>query len=170
MLRDRRTAKGTHRAPALVSDYGTAIGAEIGRALRGDRQYGADVMRACMSQPLDYRQSIRRRPLTPAPFCVDAISRRASPTAQAQGLRSRVAHRDQKFLPPAGVPILLDIPPDASTRREEKGRTSSSRTWPCGAGCPRQLSAAGGRGWCAHRADRDRDAVAAGLCRPRRSD
>ena len=44
LLRDRLTARG--RAVRLLSfpDYATAIGAEIGRALRGERPYESDVM------------------------------------------------------------------------------------------------------------------------------
>src|SRR5688572_10914523 len=44
LLRDRLVAQG--RAVRLLSfpDYGTSIGGEIGRALRGERQYGPDVM------------------------------------------------------------------------------------------------------------------------------
>src|SRR5262245_26503464 len=43
-LRDRLTAAG--RSVRLLSfpDYDTVIGAEIGRALRGERDYGPDVM------------------------------------------------------------------------------------------------------------------------------
>jgi len=44
LLRDRVTAAG--RSVRLLSfpDYHTAIGMELGRALRGQHEYGADVM------------------------------------------------------------------------------------------------------------------------------
>src|ERR1044071_852932 len=44
LLRDGLTSAG--RSVRLLSfpDYGTVIGAEIGRALRGEREYTADVM------------------------------------------------------------------------------------------------------------------------------
>ena len=95
MLRDRLTAKG--RTVRLLSfpDYDTVIGAEIGRALRGERHYGADVMQLLyVANRYEYKQTDRRGDRRAAPFwSAIATSRRASRTARRRDSTARGSSR-----------------------------------------------------------------------------
>jgi hypothetical protein len=91
LLRDRLTSSG--RLVRLLSfpDYQTVIGAEIGRALRGEREYTADVMQLLyVANRYEFKGEICARRRAARSSCAIAISRRASPTARRRA-RRRVA-------------------------------------------------------------------------------
>ena len=170
MLRDRLTRKG--RTVRLLSfpDYDTAIGAEIGRALRGDRHYGADVMQLLyVANRYEYRQSIVAAVEAGTILVCDRYLASSVAYGEAQGLDRAWLVEIQKYLPQPDVTILLDIPPEASTRRKSEGRDKFEQdlallarvrdSYLQQAASPEPGRRAGG--WVRIDADRDRDAVAA---------
>ena len=170
MLRDRLTAKG--RTVRLLSfpDYETVIGAEIGRALRGERHYGADVMQLLyVANRYEYKQTIVEAIQAGTILVCDRYLASSVAYGEAQGLDRVWLVEIQKYLPRPEVTILLDIPPEASARRKSKDRDKYEQdlallarvrdSYLQQAASPEPGRRAGG--WVRIDADRDRDAVAA---------
>jgi dTMP kinase len=169
MLRDRLTAKG--RTVRLLSfpDYDTAIGAEIGRALKGDRHYPADVMQLLyVANRYEYKPSIVDAIEAGTILVCDRYLASSVAYGEAQGLDRAWLVEIQKYLPQPDVTILLDIPPDASARRKSKDRDKYEQDLALLARVRDSYlqQAAGSEpsrrvgGWVRIDADRDRDAVA----------
>ena len=163
LVRDHLTTKG--RTVQLLSfpDYDTAIGAEIGRALRGDRHYGADVMQLLyVANRYEYKQKIVEATAAGTILVCDRYLASSVAYGEAQGLDRGWLVEIQKYLPPPDVTILLDIPPEASARRKSKDRDKYEQDLALLARVRESYleQAAGGR-WVRIDADRDRQAVAA---------
>ena len=142
-------------------DYGTVIGAEIGRALRGERQYGADVMQLLyVANRYEYKQAILEGIETGTILVCDRYLASSVAYGEAQGLDASWLHDIQKYLPQPDVTILLDIPPEASARRKRADRDKYERDLALlGRVRESYLRQAAG-GWVRIDADRDRAAVA----------
>jgi dTMP kinase len=163
LLRDRLTGKG--RTVRLLSfpDYHTNIGAEIGRALRGERNYGADVMQLLyIANRYEYRQSIVDAKAAGTILVCDRYLASSVAYGESQGLDSAWLVEIQKYLPAPDVTILLDIPPEASARRKRQDRDKYERDLALLARVRESyVKQSGGTGWARIDADRDRHAVAA---------
>src|SRR5918996_3019345 len=170
MLRDRLTAKG--RTVRLLSfpDYDTVIGAEIGRALRGERHYGADVMQLLyVANRYEYKGHIVEAIEAGTILVCDRYLASSVAYGEAQGLDRAWLIEIQKYLPQPDVTILLDIPPEASARRKSTDRDKYEQdlallgrvrdSYLRQAASPEASRRTGG--WARIDADRDRDAVAA---------
>ena len=161
LLRDRLASQG--RTVTLISfpDYTTVIGAEIGRALGGERQYTADVM-----QLLYIANRYERKAEMTAARDVGAIvvcdRYLASSVAygEAQGLDAAWLVTIQRYLPQPDVTILLDIPPDISARRKRDGRDRYEQDLTLLARVRDSYLRQAKGGWARIDADRDRSAVA----------
>jgi dTMP kinase len=162
-LRDRLTGKG--RTVRLLSfpDYHTEIGAEIGRALRGDRNYTAEVMQLLyVANRHEYKQTIIEAKAAGTILVCDRYLASSVAYGEAQGLDGEWLIEIQKYLPAPDVTILLDIPPEASARRKSRGRDRFEQDLALlGRVRESYVRQAAGRGWVRIDADRDRDAVAA---------
>jgi dTMP kinase len=162
LLRDHLTAKG--RIVRLLSfpDYGTVIGAEIGRALRGERPYGPDVMQLLyVANRYEYKQQIVDAREAGTILVCDRYLASSVAYGEAQGLDGAWLVEIQKYLPQPDVTILLDIPPEASARRKSADRDKYEQDLALlGRVRESYLKQAAG-GWARIDADRDRDAVAA---------
>ena len=143
-------------------DYDTPIGTEIGRALRGERDYGAGRDAAALRrQPLrvEDRRSSRERDAG-AILDLRSLSRVERRLRRGPGPRRRLAGRDPAVPAAAGLTFLLDIPPDVSARRKTADRDKYERDLALLGACQRELPAAGGDGgWVRLDADRDRAEV-----------
>ena len=162
MLRDRLTVKG--RTVRLLSfpDYDTVIGAEIGRALRGERHYGADVMQLLyVANRYEYKQSIVEAIRSGTILVCDRYLASSVAYGEAQGLDRVWLVEIQKYLPQPEVTILLDIPPEASARRKSKDRDKYEQDLALLARVRDSYLQQAAGGWVRIDADRDRDAVAA---------
>ncbi|MBI2827932.1 MAG: dTMP kinase [Acidobacteria bacterium] len=162
LLRDRLTAKG--RASRLLSfpDYATVIGAEIGRALRGERPYGPDVMQLLyVANRYERKQEIVDARAAGTILVCDRYLASSVAYGEAQGLDAAWLLEIQKYLPQPDVTVLLDIPPDESARRKSADRDKYERDLALlarvRASYLRQVTSS----WVRIDADRDRDAVAA---------
>jgi dTMP kinase len=170
LLRYRLTAMG--RTVRLLSfpDYDTVIGAEIGRALRGERQYTADVMQLLyVANRYEYKQQIVDALAAGTIIVCDRYLASSVAYGEAQGLDRAWLIEIQKYLPQPDVTILLDIPPEASARRKSRDRDRYEQDLALlGRVRDSYLDQAAGAstglgtgGWVRIDADRDRDAVAA---------
>ena len=162
LLRDRLTAKG--RASRLLSfpDYATVIGAEIGRALRGERAYGPDVMQLLyVANRYEWKQAIVDATQAGTILVCDRYLASSVAYGEAQGLDAAWLLEIQKYLPQPDVTILLDIPPEVSARRKSADRDAYERDLALLARVRASYLRQAAHGWVRIDADRERDAVAA---------
>ena len=162
LLRDRLTARG--RAVRLLSfpDYGTSIGEEIGRALRGERPYGPEVMQLLyVANRYERKQEIADAKAAGTILVCDRYLASSVAYGEAQGLDPSWLLDIQKQLPQPDVTILLDIPPDESARRKRAGRDKYERDLAMLARVRDSYLRQAVGGWVQLDAARDRDIVAA---------
>jgi|SRR5437870_2906468 len=122
-LRDRLTSGG--RSVRLLSfpDYQTVIGAEIGRALRGERDYGPDVMQLLyVANRYEFKGEILRAKDAGTILVCDRYLASSIAYGEAQGLDATWLTEIQKYLPQPDITFLLDIPPEVSARRKTVDR------------------------------------------------
>jgi dTMP kinase len=128
LLRDALTSTG--RAVRLLSfpDYRTAIGQEIGHALRGDRNYTADVMQLLyVANRYEFKGEIGREIDAGTILVCDRYLASSIAYGEAQGLDAAWLADIQKYLPQPDMTFLLDITPDVSARRKTAGRDKYER-------------------------------------------
>jgi dTMP kinase len=162
LLRDRLVARG--RTVRLLSfpDYDTAIGSEIGRALRNERHYAPDVMQLLyVANRYEYKESILEAIQAGTILVCDRYLASSVAYGEAQGLDAAWLLDIQKHLPQPDVTILLDIPPEASARRKSTARDKYERDLALLARVRESYLRHAGNGWIRIDADRDREAVAA---------
>ena len=162
-LRDALTHAG-HRVHALTfPDYHTAIGAEIGRALAGEREYAADTLQLLyIANRYEYRPRIEGWLAEGAMVVCDRYLASSVAYGESQGLDGGWLLDVQRGLPQPSLTILLDIEPDASLRRKQAARDRFERDMALltrVAAAYRRLS--DGRGWIRVDGRRDKDAVSA---------
>ena len=127
-LGERLTSDG-HRV-WLVSfpDYTTPVGAEIGRALAGEREYPADVM-----QLLYVTNRYERKPELAAWLAAgdvvicDRYVGSSIAYGETQGLDPAWLMEAQRYLPQPDLTLLLDIAPETAVRRKASGRDKYER-------------------------------------------
>ncbi len=127
-LRDRLTSVG--RSVRLLSfpDYGTVIGAEIGRALRGERDYTADVMQLLyVANRYEWKGKIAGEKDAGMVVVCDRYLASSIAYGEAQGLDVAWLTEIQKYLPQPDLTFLLDIPPEVSARRKTEDRDKYER-------------------------------------------
>ena len=127
-LRDRLTSGG--RSVRLLSfpDYQTVIGAEIGRALRGERDYNADVMQLLyVANRYEWKDQILRAREAGAIIVCDRYLASSIAYGEAQGLDGGWLTEMQKYLPQPDVTFLLDIAPEVAARRKTVDRDKYER-------------------------------------------
>jgi dTMP kinase len=162
LLRDRLVAKG--RLVRLLSfpAYETAIGAEIERALRGTREYGADVMQLLyIANRYELKPEIARELGRGTIVICDRYLASSVAYGEAQGLDAIWLQEIQKHLPQPDTTFLLDIAPDVSARRKTDGRDKFERDLALlNRVRASYLRQAASHAWIVLTADRDRDTVA----------
>jgi dTMP kinase len=162
LLRERLTARD--RTVRLLSfpDYTTVIGAEIGRALHGERQYGADVMQLLyVANRYEHKQSMVDAINAGTILVCDRYVASSVAYGVAQGLDRAWLTEIQKYLPQPDVTILLDIAPDASARRKSTNRDKYEQDHALLRRVRDSYLRQAGDGWVRIDADRERDVVAA---------
>jgi dTMP kinase len=109
-------------------DYDTAIGAEIHRALHGERDYPADVMQLLyVANRYEIRKRIDEWLAEGRVILCDRYTASTIAYGEAQGLERQWLADIQRFLPPADLTILLDIPPDVAVQRKQADRDRYER-------------------------------------------
>ena len=128
LLRDRLISNG--RTVQLLSfpDYRTAIGGEIGRALRGEREYTADVMQLLyVANRYEWKSEITRATAAGKVVVCDRYLASSIAYGEAQGLDPEWLSAIQKYLPRPDINFLLDIPPEISAKRKIADRDRYER-------------------------------------------
>jgi dTMP kinase len=126
--RDEVIARGRDCRLLSFPDYTTAIGTEIGRALHGEREYGADVMQLMYVANRHERRAEMTRLLEEGVVLVcDRYIASSIAYGEAQGLDAAWLADIQRFLPRPDLTILLDIAPQTAVCRKSSGRDRYER-------------------------------------------
>jgi dTMP kinase len=166
LLRDRLVDAG--RLVRLLSfpAYDTSIGGEIQRALRGDREYGAEVMQLLyVANRYEWKPQLERELARGTVVICDRYLASSVAYGHAQDLDAAWLRDMQKYLPQPDVTILLDIDPDVSARRKTADRDRYERDLALLARVRQSYLQQASAGWVRLDADRDREAVAADVWR-----
>lgn len=163
LLRDRLSSAGHSVQMLSFPDYATVIGGEIGRALRGDREYTADVMQLLyVANRYEWKGAIVRAKETGAIVVCDRYLASSIAYGEAQGLDAAWLGEIQKYLPQPDITFLLDIAPEVSARRKTVDRDKYERDLSLLSRVrDSYLRQASQAGWARLDASRDRDTVAA---------
>lgn len=121
-------AEGQHVELVSFPDYQSPIGAEIGRALRGERDFPADVMQLLyIANRYEYRPQIERLLSAGAIVICDRYLASSIAYGDAQGLDAGWLAETQRHLPQPALTLLLDIAPDVSLGRKSVARDRYER-------------------------------------------
>ena len=162
LLRDLLTDSGRDARLFSFPDYGTVIGAEIGRALRGERSYGPDAMQLLyVANRYEWKQRMVDGKSAGAILLCDRYLASSVAYGEAQGLNAAWLVEIQRYLPQPDVTILLDISPDESARRKSAGRDKYERDLALLTRVRDSYLRQATGSWARIAADRDRDTVAA---------
>jgi dTMP kinase len=128
LLRDRLTSNGRRVRLLSFPDYQTVIGAEIGRALRGERDYTADVMQLLyVANRYECKGEILRAKESGTIVVCDRYLASSIAYGEAQGLDAHWLTDIQKYLPQPDLTFLLDIAPEVSAKRKTTDRDRYER-------------------------------------------
>jgi len=162
-LRDRLEAAG--RTVRLLSfpSYETHIGAEIGRALKGERDYAADTMQLLyVANRFEWKPEIERELAKGTVVVCDRYLASSVAYGEAFGLDGAWLSEIQRYLPQPDLTVLLDIEPQVSASRKTADRDKYERDLALLARVRESyLRQASSPRWLRLDAGRDRDAVAA---------
>jgi len=104
-------------------DYATPIGAEIGRGLHGEREYGADVMQLLyVANRHEKRPEIVSALNDGVAIVCDRYIASSIAYGEAHGLDAAWLEEIQRFLPPPDLCLLLDLAPETAAARKKTGR------------------------------------------------
>ena len=122
-LRDRLIASGRRVRLLTFPDRQTPIGQEIERALRGTRDYGADVMQLLyVANRYEWKREIERERSDGTILICDRYLASSVAYGEAQGLDPQWLLEIQRYLPQPDITFLLDIAPEVSARRKTTDR------------------------------------------------
>ena len=127
-VRDDITSRQLPARLLSFPDYDTPIGAELHRALHGERDYPPDVMQLLyVANRYEARQNLQTWLTAGTTIICDRYSASSIAYGEAQGLDPVWLMEIQRFLPRADLTILLDIAPDTAVRRKAAGRDRYER-------------------------------------------
>ena len=142
--------------------YDTPIGEEIGRGLRGERDYGPDVMQLLyVANRYEWKPQIEHELERGTILICDRYLASSIVYGEAFGLDGAWLRDMQKYLPQPDVTFLLDIAPEASARRKTSDRDKYERDLDLLARVRQSYLRQLTDGWVRLDADRDRQLVAA---------
>jgi dTMP kinase len=143
--------------------YETAIGEEIGLALRGLREYSSEVMQLLyVANRYEHKTLIDSERQRGTILVCDRYLASSVAYGEAQGLDAGWLIDMQKQLPQPDLTFLLDIAPEVSARRKAQDRDRYERDLALlGRVRESYLRLARQHGWQVLDANRDRDLVAA---------
>jgi dTMP kinase len=121
-----------HKAEFLTfPEYKTAIGAEIGHVLQGERDYAPDTLQLLyIANRFEFRPRMAKWLDAGTMVVCDRYLASSIAYGGAQGVDTVWLTEIQRFLPQPSLTILLDIPPDASLKRKKVARDKFERDLP----------------------------------------
>jgi dTMP kinase len=162
LLRDRLTAGGRYVKLLSFPDYGTPIGEEIERALRGARNYAPDVMQLLyVANRYEWRTEIEKQRNDGTILICDRYLASSVAYGEAQGLDQNWLLEIQRYLPQPDITFLLDIAPEVSAKRKTVDRDRYERDLALLGRVRESYLRQAANGWVRLSADRDRALVAA---------
>ena len=109
-------------------DYGTPIGAEIAKALHGEREYGPDVMQLMyVANRYEKRVEMQQALDDGVVLVCDRYLASSIAYGEAQGLDAAWLRDIQRHLPRPILTILLDIAPETAVQRKAADRDRYER-------------------------------------------
>lgn len=127
-LRDRLVAAGRRVQLVSFPDYTTHIGAELARALAGEREYAADTMQLLyVANRYERRQELLDRLAEGWILVCDRYLASSVAYGQAFGLDADWLLDIQRFLPRPSLTIMLDIAPETAVVRKARDRDRFER-------------------------------------------
>jgi len=152
------------RASVLLDfpSYETHIGAEIGAALQGAREYGPDVMQLLyVANRYEKKPQIDTLLAAGAVVVCDRYLASSIAYGEAQGLDAAWLRDIQRHLPPLDLTILLDIAPETAAGRKTTNRDRFERDLAMLSRVRESyLAQAKASGWLQLDGERPKDAVA----------
>ncbi len=162
LLRDRVIAGGRYVKLLSFPDYGTPIGEEIERALRGARNYAPDVMQLLyVANRYEWRTEIEKPRQDGTILICDRYLASSVAYGEAQGLDQAWLLEIQRDLPQPDITFLLDIAPEVSAKRKTEDRDRYERDLALLGRVRESYLRQAANGWVRLSADRDRALVAA---------
>jgi dTMP kinase len=162
LLRDRLTAAGRRVRLLTFPDRTTPIGQEIEHALRGHRNYAADLMQLLyVANRYEWKREIERERRDGTILICDRYLASSVAYGEAQGLDAAWLLDIQRHLPQPDITFLLDIAPEVSARRKTADRDTYERDLALLARVRDSYLRQAANGWVRLDADRDRAIVAA---------
>ena len=160
LLRDRLSAGRRVRLLSFPA-YETPIGSEIERALRGRRDYGADVMQLLyIANRYELKPQIDDERNRGTVLICDRYLASSVAYGEAQGLDPAWLLEIQRHLPQPDLTFLLDIAPEVSARRKTADRDKYERDLALLGRVRESYLRQAAQGWVRLSADRDRAEVA----------
>ncbi|MGE3889639.1 MAG: dTMP kinase [Vicinamibacterales bacterium] len=112
-------------------EYPTAIGAEIGRALKGERDYQPDTLQLLyIANRYEFRPRMHEWLAAGAVVICDRYLASSVAYGEAQGLDPAWLLDVQRYLPQPSLTLVLDIPPEVSLERKHAARDRFERDLP----------------------------------------
>jgi dTMP kinase len=162
LLRDRVSAGGRYVKLLSFPDYGTPIGEEIERALRGARNYAPDVMQLLyVANRYEWRTEIEKQRKDGTILICDRYLASSVAYGEAHGLDQAWLLEIQRYLPQPDITFLLDIAPEVSAKRKTEDRDRYERDLALLGRVRESYLRQAANGWVRLSADRDRALVAA---------
>lgn len=165
LLHERLTADG-HEAHVIdFPDYTTAIGAEIGRALAGQREFGPDVLQLLfIANRYEIKPAIEAWRAEGATVLCDRYAASSVAYGEAHGLDTAWLTDVQRLLPRPDLTVLIDITPDVAVGRKTANRDRFERDLDLLSRVRQSyLRQASAGGWFVIDGTRERDAIAADI-------
>ncbi len=123
MLAERLTAAGRPVTTVSFPDYATPIGAELHRALHGERAYGPDVIQMLMiANRYEWKPAILAAQAEGRIVVADRYLASSVAYGEAQGLDPEWLFEAQKYLPPPALTVMIDIAPATAVARKRVNR------------------------------------------------
>ena len=127
-LRDHFTALGRECRLESFPDYETPIGAEIARALHGEREYSPDTLQLLyIANRHEHRGRMVELLDRGGVVVCDRFLASSVAYGEAQGLDPEWLTDAQRFLPRPHLTVLLDIAPEIAVERKAAGRDRYER-------------------------------------------
>lgn len=127
-LRARIAQEGRRVHAISFPDYDTPIGRELAAALKGERDFGADVMQLLyVANRLEYKPRLDAWIASGADIVCDRYRASSVAYGEAQGLSREWLDEIQRPLPRADLTVLLDISPETAVQRKQTGRDRYER-------------------------------------------
>ncbi len=128
LLGERLSSAGRRVLAVSFPDYATPIGAELHRALHGERDYGPDVIQLLMiANRYEWKPAMASALDRGEVVIADRYLASSVAYGEAQGLDPAWMLDTQRHLPRPDLTIVIDIAPETAVARKRAGRDRFER-------------------------------------------